>query len=123
MQTKRYIIIIDNDTELCKILGSFLNTQGISVFSSASVSSALKKLDKQRYNCILIDPALKGESIESLLTHLGEIGNLNIKTPIICYSADMAVEMSIQNGKRISEVIQKPFSLEELAFKIQKVAA
>lgn len=109
------ILIIDEDTELARIIGLFLNLQGFRVNHTTRARDAVTKLNLQKYAVIIIDPALgENNRAEEVLTATQDAGSVNAATPFIL--ATKAVDYEVPNNSlpKIKAVLAKPFQLDEL---------
>jgi DNA-binding NtrC family response regulator len=101
METTGTILLIDQDSELAQIMGSFFTTLGFRVLHTTRVREALKKLSNQKFAFIFVDPELKPDTPETLFAELMDPASLNHKTPLIVSSLNAEAALPMAVVKRI----------------------
>ena len=122
MAAAKTILIVDLDSELSSILGSYCSMVGMKTQFTTRVAQALRKLENQRYAHIFIDPDLKMDDPIAIIDALSRSGGINSKTPVTFMPADPGFEMPLSTTKRLSSILMKPFSLDEFVFHLKKAA-
>lgn len=113
------ILIIEDDIQLNTTITNFLKYNGYETTSIEDGEVALKYIDKNLYNLYIIDinlPKISGLEI------LKYIRQKDLKTPVLIITASLELEnikTAYKNG--CDEYIKKPFYLEELEIKIDKI--
>jgi CheY-like chemotaxis protein len=123
MSNNLSILILEKDTDLVKIVGPFLNIEGYSVFASTSIKSAIQKMENQRYSLICVDTSIGASQMNELIKQATRIGSLNSSTPIFVTTADLAFELPIDEAKKISRILTKPYTLPDLLGNIRELVA
>ncbi len=110
------ILIVEDDTEINKMVQTLLRKNQYEVTSAFSGTEALLLLEKETFDLILLDLMLPGLSGEEILV------KINKQIPIICVSAkdDLDTKLNlIRDGA--DDYITKPFNNEELIVRIGAV--
>lgn len=119
METKRKILIAEDDINLGKVLSSYLTAKGFDVVLCENGETAMAEFLKDDYNLCLLDimmPIKDGYTLSS------EIRNRDKNIPIIFMSVK-SLEDDILKGFQmdIDDYVVKPFSIEELLMRIQAI--
>jgi DNA-binding response OmpR family regulator len=112
------ILIVDDDPDLFKMLGPFLREKGYATFTATTVLEGLRTVFTERPDLILLDIMLPGMDGWDMATRVREMSDL----PIIILSAK-GTEVDKLRGFNlgIDDYVTKPFSLLELAARIDAV--
>lgn len=109
---ERRILVVDDEQVVCKMLKKFLTHKGYAVTTALSGKEAIKKVEKERPQIVLLD--IRMPEMDGIET-LKRIRNIDKKVGIIMITAvkDDAV------GRRCMELgaygyITKPFDLDYL---------
>lgn len=109
------ILIIDEDMELARIIGLFLNLQGFRVNHTSRARDAVTKLNLQKYAVIILDPDLgENNRAEEVLSATNDPGTLNANAPFILTTAAFDYEVPNNSLPKIKAVLAKPFKLDDL---------
>ena len=113
------ILIIEDDIQLNTTITNFLRYKGCQTTSVEDGEEALEYIDKNFYDLYIIDiniPKVSGLEV------LKYIRQKDLITPVIIITASLELEnlkTAYKNG--CNEYIKKPFYLEELEIKIDKI--
>ena len=113
------ILIIEDDIQLNTTITNFLRYKGCQTTSVEDGEEALEYIDKNFYDLYIIDiniPKVSGLEV------LKYIRQKDLITPVIIITASLELEnlkTAYKNG--CDEYIKKPFYLEELEIKIDKI--
>lgn len=113
------ILIIEDDIQLNTTITNFLRYKGCQTTSVEDGEEALEYIDKNFYDLYIIDiniPKVSGLEV------LRYIRQKDLITPVIIITASLELEnlkTAYKNG--CDEYIKKPFYLEELEIKIDKI--
>ena len=113
--------MVDQDSELVSILGAYLNTQGYRVLFTNRVRAAQKKISIQKFAHIFVDPELAPDEGVKILIDLNLPASLNFKTPLTLMTTNENFLLPMSVVKRINSLLIKPFTLEEFAFRADKL--
>ena len=112
MVTKGNVLVVDDEINLCRILGAKLTKSGYSVISVHDGLQAVEKVRESDFDIVLLDlilPKMDG------LTALAEIRRMRTSLPVIvmtaCENAE-AFEQAKLHG--VSAYVNKPFDLDNL---------
>ncbi len=114
-----YILLIEDDITLNSTIADFLKYKGNEIQSLEDGLKAIETIDKANFDLYIIDiniPHINGLEIVEY------IRQKDTTTPIIMITASMELENiknAYQNG--CDEYIKKPFYLEELEIRIEKL--
>jgi len=117
--TKPNILIVDDDEMVLIALNELLRPEGYEVHTSSRGSEALKKLDQDGYDLLMLDvimPEMNGKDLSEKLKEL----HPGLRVLFMSgYTDDVIAQQGIYN-KQVS-FIQKPFSMEDIAIKIREI--
>jgi sigma-B regulation protein RsbU (phosphoserine phosphatase) len=113
------VLIVDDNVKNLQVLGEFLKMEGLSVEFSVDGASALKWLEKKKFDLILLDimmPDMDGYEVCSIIKKTPAICDI----PIIFITANTEPE-SIVKGFETGAVdyISKPFIHKELLIRVK----
>lgn len=117
MVTKGSVLVVDDEINLCRILGAKLAKSGYNVVAVHDGLQAVEKVRESDFDVVLLDlilPKMDG------LTALAEIRGMRNALPVIvmtaCESAE-ALEQARAHG--VSAYVNKPFDLDNLVSLVQ----
>jgi DNA-binding response OmpR family regulator len=113
------VLVIDDDKIIRILLTKLLQMEGFEVIFAESGAQGLKTLKDEEVDVILMDYTLGGMTALDLL----EIMKSNqIEKPVIILSAFDKSELSKStSGLGVKDVIQKPFTNQELIEKVKRI--
>ena len=112
------VLIVDDDRNLCKILGGLLAKSGLGVLYAHDVDSALPIIKEKDLDLILTDLKMPGKSGMDLLTFSKEQKSA---TPVIMITGYGNVEAAVEAMKKGAyDFVTKPFDERELLSVIEK---
>ena len=113
------ILIIDDDSGVCNSLAMLLRSEGYSVDATTDSGEGVVLIEKGRYDVYLFDYKMKGLNGKDLLKITK---NVNPQCSVFIVSAmfnlDELCKKEIKSGL-VTDVISKPFDVEEL---LQRIA-
>ena len=118
MTEKIKILIIDDDTRLRELLKKYLENNNFLTYIVKNTSEAREKLKNTKYNLLIIDVMLPGETGIDFLKEFRKSSNI----PAIILSAMSDVEdriYGLENGA--NDYITKPFEPKELIIRIKNL--
>ncbi|OGR76544.1 MAG: hypothetical protein A2X32_12265 [Elusimicrobia bacterium GWC2_64_44] len=121
MESGKRILIADDDPDLIDLLESFFTGQGYAVTAKVNGKDALQAAEEGKFDLVLLDvmmPYIDGYHVASEIS-----SRLGTEAPkiIIMTSRDTASEKGIAMLSGANEVVQKPFSLEDIESKVKAV--
>ncbi len=118
MDNMAKILIIDDDPDLCALVGTVLNRDGYEVDVAYDGHAGLEKVQAFKPDLILLDVMMPGGSGWDVCEQLREAGN----APIIFLSA-RGSESDIVRGLNLGadDYISKPFRRHEMVARIEAV--
>ena len=112
------ILLVDDDPDLWKMLGTFLRDSGYALLTAASAIEGLRVLFNERPNLILLDVMMPGMDGWEMAARIRELSDV----PVIMLTAkDSEVDKLRGFNLGIDDYVTKPFSLLELAARIEAV--
>lgn len=109
------ILIVDTDSELSKIVGAFLNSQGFRVNHVTRVRDAITKLSMQKYSAIVLEPHLSsGEHGEEVIFGAIDPSGANHKTPVVLTTNALNYELPNEILSQVQAIVTKPFQFDDL---------
>ena len=115
---KKKILIVDDDLTLTRLLSGYLGEQGFDVVVAQDGDDALRKVEFERPDLIVLDVVMPKLNGYSFLFAMRKIEGV-LQTPIIVLTSKPELaEIFLAEG--VQEYIVKPFSQQELLLKIRK---
>jgi DNA-binding response OmpR family regulator len=112
------ILLVDDDARLAGVLADRLRRYGFQVMVARSGAEALRRLDQEWPELVLLDLMLPGIGGEELAAQIKRRADI----PIIVVSAISTAESKVDLLQRYAEdYVTKPFDFEELAARIERV--
>ena len=112
------VLIIDDDQKLCKLLREYLEENGFHVFILGEGSGALKIIERESPDIVILDIMLPGKDGLEVLKEV----NREYKTPVIMLTAkgeDTDRILGLELGA--DDYISKPFNPRELLARMRAV--
>ncbi len=107
--------MVDDDAAILRIVGISLRVFGYDVITSSSGEEALKLIEREKPDIMLLDVVMPGmngfETLEKLRT--------KSDMPVIVFSARSSLREALSLGA--NDFIAKPFTPEQMARRIQAV--
>lgn len=112
MVTKGNVLVVDDEINLCRIIGAKLARSGYNVVSVHDGIQAVEKVRESDFDGVLLDlilPKMDG------LKALAEIRNIRNSIPVIVMTACESAE-ALEQAKRygVAAYVNKPFDLDNL---------
>lgn len=115
------ILLIDDETEFLEIMSERMQNRGMDVTTVASPTEALKKVQDETYDAIIVD--LMMPEMDGLET-LKALKKINPEVQIIMLTGHATVEKGIEAMKLgAMDLLEKPADLNSLSEKIHKAKA
>ncbi len=112
------ILIVEDDSEISKLLSSYLRESGYETEAAFEGNSASVVMKKQGFDLILMDLMLPYKDGEQLIRELREYSD----TPVIVLSAKSMMETRLEMLRLgADDYILKPFDLSEVLVRIEVV--
>lgn len=119
MESGKRLLIADDDPDLIDLLESFFRGEGYEVTAKVNGKDALQAAESEKFDLVLLDvmmPYIDGYHVASEIS-----SRLGSEAPkiIIMTSRDTASEKGIALLSGAADVIQKPFSLDDMNAKVK----
>jgi len=123
MESGKRILIADDDPDIIDLLESYFKRCEYAVTARINGKDALQAAEAEKFDLVLLDvmmPYIDGYHVASEIS-----SRLGAEAPkiIIMTSRDVSSEKGIALLSGASDVVQKPFTLDELDAKIKAVLA
>jgi two-component system OmpR family response regulator len=114
----RTILLVDDDESLRQVISQYLMQEGYRVITAGSGAEALKLFYSERPAAVLLDLMMPGMDGWEVCARLRELSD----APILLVTARTAQEDKLRGFRLgIDDYLVKPFSLAELAARLQAV--
>ncbi len=118
------ILLVEDDNDLRNMLYAFLEDHGYSIDAAEGVNAALKLMESNDYDIMLLDKNMDGidGNREGGLDLLRHVRSQSMSSEVIMMTGDPTVETAIE-ALRLGafDYIPKPFSLEYLRLKVSRL--
>jgi two-component system response regulator HydG len=112
------ILVVDDDSEMCRMVSDILKGEGFSVVAVHDSLEAAKLLSKEEFDVMVTDLKMKGLKGLDLLEEANKVAPL---TPVIIITAFGTIESAIKAMKMGAyDYITKPFKMDELVLTVRK---
>ena len=116
--SKLHILVVDDDDRIRALLKEYLNENNFIVSTAENSEEAKKKLDYLKFDIIILDVMMPGQSGYELTNEIKK----KIKIPIILLTAKGEVENRIKGLELgADDYIGKPFEPKELLLRIKNI--
>lgn len=113
------ILLIDDDKSLLTTLGDFLKSEGYEVITASSAEQALKKLEQETPNIVILDISMPGMGGVGFLKEItGTEGKPRYPVLVLTARANMAEFFS---SVEVDGFIAKPCEPDELVSEIKRI--
>ena len=110
------ILAVDDDASILELVSDVLGEQGMEVTTAGSGERALKRLEEETFDLILLDIMMKGISGLEVCRRIRD----RVRCPILFLSAKDSVGDIVEGlGLGADDYLTKPFALEELVARVQ----
>jgi two-component system response regulator HydG len=121
MVTTSSVFVLDDDVSVCRVVNRMLSLEDYEVQTSQSVAEAVTAIEKKSFDAYVLDYRLRDGTGLDVAERLRSRGNA---APIILVSGyDMSGIASKAETLKVSDIIQKPFSRDELCNALKKSLA
>jgi len=120
-EKKHTILIIDDEIEICNILGDFISFMGHNSLIETSGETAYRNLKSYTYDLLIVDLNLGVISGTDILKKSKKIHPFSEVIIITGYGTEEAVQLSMKYGA--SSFIQKPITFAEVRVRINESLA
>jgi DNA-binding response OmpR family regulator len=123
MESGKRLLIADDDPDIIDLLESYFKRAGFIVTAKINGKDALQAAEAEKFDLVLLDvmmPYIDGYHVASEIS--SRMGSEAPKI-IIMTSRDVASERGIALLSGAVDVVQKPFTLDELDAKIKAALA
>lgn len=111
------VLVVDDDEETRELVGAALAREGYELALVATAGAAMERARASRFDVVVLDVMLAGESGLDLCARLREGG---VETPILFLSARGAVDARVEGLEAGGDdYLPKPFALKELCARVR----
>ena len=119
---KPWILLVEDEPEIVEVVTEALTEEGFRVTSCSKAAQALRLMNNQKYDCLLLDNQLEQGTGEQVLAAVRkEKTNLNYATPALMVSGQLDQGTLIRIGKELVGALVKPFEMKALVAKLKSI--
>lgn len=119
---KKKILVVDDDPVTLRLIGYFLEKEGLTVVQAESAEEGIKKILEEKPNLLILDVMMPGMNGFQMLEKLQTYSH--IPKPPVIFLSSLAEEEDVLRGLRAGwDYIIKPFSPAILIAKITNLLA
>ncbi|WP_223646026.1 response regulator [Corallococcus sp. EGB] len=112
----RNLLIIDDETVLCWVLGRFFSSAGYAVDSATDLDEALERVKHGRYDLVISDLRLSGTQSEEGLIIAERLREASPQTRMVLLTAFATPDLGVRaRALGVDLVLSKPQPLPDLA--------
>ena len=116
------ILMIDDDTELCEMVGEYLALEGFRVSTQHDGASGLERASQGEFDAILLDVMLPKLSGFEVLKRLRGGNSAGAQTPVLMLTArGQAVDRIVGLEVGADDYLPKPFDERELVARLRAI--
>ena len=116
------VLMIDDDAELCEMVGEYLALEGFQVSAQHDGASGLERAGGGDYEAILLDVMLPKLSGFEVLKRLRGGGSAGAQTPVLMLTArGQAVDRIVGLEVGADDYLPKPFDERELVARLRAI--
>jgi CheY-like chemotaxis protein len=112
------ILVVDDETLVRETVGSLLADEGYVVEQASDGADAIAKVAARRPDAILLDLMMPGMNGRQFLDALRDLGHGDVPVVVMTAVQGLAQGVFPQSGPHHTDVIEKPFDLEDLLNKV-----
>lgn len=107
------ILVVDDEEEICKMFTKFLSREGHRVKASLTGDNAIDLINKEKFNVVFLDIVMPGMPTIAVLE---KIKKTSPNTKVVLITGKLVNKNFLYKMKRkgVSELLQKPFKIEDL---------
>ncbi|MGZ3651044.1 MAG: response regulator, partial [Bdellovibrionota bacterium] len=110
MKENKFVLVVEDDEDLCKAVQSSLNSAGYKAVSAHTLRDAILKIRNQAFFSIVLDIHLGDENGEEVIENArSRSESLNKETPIVVMSGFLDRDLVQNLAGRVQGAIVKPF--------------
>jgi two-component system response regulator GlrR len=115
-----HVVVVDDEAELCELIGLRLEHHGYRVSSCQTGREALALLERERVDALILDLRLEGEDGMDVLRELRQRGR---DVPVIVLTAHGTIELAVEATRYGAHgFMTKPFEHRELLERVATAA-
>lgn len=119
---RKKILVVDDDPVILRLIGYFLEKEGLTVVQAESAEEGIKKILEEKPNLLILDVMMPGMNGFQMLEKLQSYPH--IPKPPVIFLSSLAEEEDVLRGLRAGwDYIIKPFSPAILIAKITNLLA
>lgn len=109
------LLIVDDEPLIHEVLIDGLKDCAEEIKSCTHFDEAMKTVETQGFDCIILDINLHGENGGRIFTYLErQTNHINARTPVILISGYIGADFIARHNDRFYQILAKPFQVEEL---------
>ncbi len=120
MTSKKNILIVDDEIDICKLISGVLEDEGYKTFNSQNSDAALLVIKENSIDLVILDVWLEGSKLDGIEL-LQEINKFYPKIPIVIISGHGNIDTAVTAIKiGAYDYLEKPFKTERLIHVIKR---
>lgn len=117
MEEKNRILIVEDDTDINRLITEILRRQGYRVMQAFSGTEAMLRMELEEFSLVILDLMLPGMNGETLLKNIRE--KMKKEIPVLVLSARSSLADKVQLlTSGADDYMTKPFEQEELCARV-----
>jgi len=116
-----WVLVVEDDAEECDYLKSLLERNNVGVVATANLRDAAQRMQRQKFDCILLDLNLGHESGEKVLDLIEDRGSFNYRVPVIVMSGNLDADVIGRIKNSVRHILVKPFNGNQLMSKLYPI--
>jgi len=112
------IFVVDDEAKICEIMTDFLTDNGFNVQSAQNAEDALKILDTEKFDLLILDKNIAGTDGMVIFRYIRKKG---IDIPVIAVTSSRRIsEEEEEEESGFADLLFKPVDLNELLESVNK---
>lgn len=115
-------MLVEDEPLIVELVTALLAAAGFQVTSCSKATQALRYMNNQKYDCLVLDNKLEQGSGEDLLANIRkDKKSLNHATPALLVSGHLDYDVLRRVGRNVSGALVKPFEHHVLISKVKEL--
>ena len=115
----RYVLVVEDESEVCDLLGDILSVDGFEPVCASSDAEALAALRRHRFACLIVDVNLgRGVTGFDVARHARQ---LDARLPVVFVSGQIAPSALERFGVAGAQFLPKPFTATQLTERVRRL--